>query len=111
MPSVCASLPWPLMMSRKELAIREFRGGLGEQVEAVGGRKRRVAEPPVELLVRRYLVRFGQDQVGGHGVDGDYVRVAGIGVGVDRERAARHGEVLDDGMDRQHPQGGFRVAV
>src|ERR1017187_59692 len=94
-----------------KLLIREFGGGLGKQVEAVGGGKRRVAEPLVELLVRCHLVRFGQDQVGGHGVDRDHIRVTGIGIGVDRERAARHGEVFDYGADGQYPQGGLRVTV
>jgi hypothetical protein len=32
-------------MGAGELLIREFGGGLGKQVEALGGGKRRVAEP------------------------------------------------------------------
>src|ERR1035437_7835496 len=56
-----------------ELLIREFGGGLGKQVEAVGGGQRRVAGPLVELLVRCHLVRVGQDQIGRRGGDRDNI--------------------------------------
>src|SRR5579859_3595235 len=68
------------------LAVGEFGGGFGEQVEAVGGGQCRLTQPGVELVVGGDLGRFGEHQVGGDGVDRDDGGVAGVGVGVDRER-------------------------
>jgi hypothetical protein len=67
------------------------------------GGEGRLAEAFVHALVGRDLSLVGHGHIGGHGVDRGHARVAGVRVGVDRERGARYYKVLGLRLYRKDP--------
>src|ERR1019366_3752379 len=96
---------------RSSCIFGQFRGSVGKQVQTVSFRERGLTQALELLLVGADLGRVSKDRVGSDGVNRDYGRVILVLVAVDRERATRHREAVNAGIDGQHAEAYFRVAV